>query len=415
MDEIGEMIDMRVLIAGGGTGGHLYPGIAIAEEVTRRPGGQVLFVGTARGLETKLVPAAGFELELLQVSGLNRVGLTRFLRGLVRLPRAFFASRGVLKRFGPDLVIGVGGYASGPLVLTAALLGYPTAIQEQNSRPGFTNRVLGRFVRRVFVAFEDARAFFARRKTLLVGNPVRRRFLDSSRVSARPSTRIDQPPGDRSDPSDPSDPSDRSDDPGDRSDDPGDTAVLIVGGSQGARAVNDLVIGAVAILHKDGRMPRIVHQVLHQTGAADEARVRERYAALGLADAVEVRPFIDDMPAALARAALVVGRAGALTLAELAMVGRPAILIPLPTAAADHQTRNAAEFARAGAAIVADQKTTTPDALARLIADLCADPPRRAEMSRAMAQRGRPDAAREIVDELERIAAVPASRAGAPP
>src|SRR5882672_5625029 len=147
---------LRVLIAGGGTGGHLYPGIAIAEEVTAA-GGEVLFVGTKRGLESKLVPQAGFALEVLDVSGLKRAGLAGVVRGLARLPRAFAESRRILGRFRPDVVVGVGGYASGPLVLAAALSGYPTAIQEQNSRPGITNRVLGRFVRRVFVAFEEAR------------------------------------------------------------------------------------------------------------------------------------------------------------------------------------------------------------------------------------------------------------------
>jgi UDP-N-acetylglucosamine--N-acetylmuramyl-(pentapeptide) pyrophosphoryl-undecaprenol N-acetylglucosamine transferase len=365
--------DMRVLIAGGGTGGHLFPGIAIAEEVVARPGGAVLFVGTARGLETKLVPAAGFPLELLDISGLNRVGLGKLLKGLVRLPKAFFASRAVLKRFKPDLVLGVGGYASGPLVFAAALSGYPTAIQEQNSRPGFTNRVLGFFARRVFVAFDDARGFFAGGKTRLLGNPVRRKFTDAASAANASAA--------------------------------ASGSVLILGGSQGARAVNDLVAGAAALLAKqgDGHLPRIVHQ----TGAGDEARTRARYQELGIdvdgGAGVSVRPFIDDMPAALADAALVVGRAGALTLAELAMTGRPAILIPLPTAAADHQTSNAAEFERAGAAIVAPQASTTPESLARLIADLMNDPARRTAMAQAMAALGRPAATRDIVDELQTL------------
>lgn len=390
---------MRVLIAGGGTGGHLYPGIAIAEEVTRRPGNQVLFVGTPRGLESRLVPAAGFRLELLQVSGLNRVGLGRFAKGLIRLPTAFFASRGILRKFRPDLVIGVGGYASGPLVLTAALLGYPTAIQEQNSHPGFTNRVLGHFVRRVFIAFEDAGAFFARRKTVLAGNPVRRKFLEASATTPSAPQAMTSPASASPPPSPASVSPTPTPSPSPASASPTPT-VLVVGGSQGARAVNDLVIGAAAQLRAEGRLPRVVHQ----TGPADEARVRERYSELGLTGLVEVRPFIEDMSSALVGAALVVGRAGALTLAELAMVGRPAILIPLPTAAADHQSRNAASFARVGAAIVADQGSTTPAGLARMVADLCADPDRRAAMSRAMALLGRPTAAVQIVDELERVA-----------
>ena len=362
--------EVRLLVAGGGTGGHLYPGIALAEEVTSRPGGAVLFVGTARGLETKLVPAAGFALELLDVSGLNRVGLGNVVKGVGRLPKAFLASRALLKRFRPDLVVGVGGYASGPLVLAAALLGYPTAIQEQNSQPGFTNRVLGVFARRVFVAFEDAKRFFSASKTRLTGNPVRRKFVTAVRD-------VDRAVADLA------------------------RNVLILGGSQGAKAVNDLVVGAASVLARENRLPPIVHQ----TGAADEARVRELYAAAGLSDRVEVRPFIDDMPTALAAAALVVGRAGALTLAELAMMARPAILIPLPTAAADHQSRNAAEFERAGAAVVLDQRTATPEALAAQIASLMSAPEQRAEMSRHMAALGRPDATREIVDEMERLIA----------
>jgi UDP-N-acetylglucosamine--N-acetylmuramyl-(pentapeptide) pyrophosphoryl-undecaprenol N-acetylglucosamine transferase len=148
---------LRLLVAGGGTGGHLYPGIAIAEEVKATTGGEAVFVGTARGLETRLVPAAGFPLELVKVSGLKRMGLRALARGLFRLPRAFIESARILRRHRPDVVLGVGGYASGPLVFAAALLGYPTAIQEQNSLPGFTNRMLGKVVRRVFVAFDDGR------------------------------------------------------------------------------------------------------------------------------------------------------------------------------------------------------------------------------------------------------------------
>jgi UDP-N-acetylglucosamine--N-acetylmuramyl-(pentapeptide) pyrophosphoryl-undecaprenol N-acetylglucosamine transferase len=174
---------MRVLIAGGGTGGHLYPGIALAEEITATPGGEVLFVGTSRGLESKIVPAAGFALELMDIAGIKRKGMGGLARGLALLPRAFARSREILRQFRPDLVVGVGGYASGPLCFVAALTGYPIVILEQNSRPGFTNRVLGRLARRVFIAFNDARSSFAARKLRLVGNPVRKRFLD--RVAAR--------------------------------------------------------------------------------------------------------------------------------------------------------------------------------------------------------------------------------------
>jgi UDP-N-acetylglucosamine--N-acetylmuramyl-(pentapeptide) pyrophosphoryl-undecaprenol N-acetylglucosamine transferase len=356
---------LRVLIAGGGTGGHLYPGIALAEEITSA-GGEVLFVGTARGLETKLVPEAGFPLELMEVSGLKRTGVKGLVRGLSRLPSAFARSREVLRRFRPDLVVGVGGYASGPLVFVAALTGYPTVIQEQNSRPGFTNRILGRLARRVFVAFSDARRSFAKRKLRLFGNPVRRRFLD--RVGAV------VPP-------------------------PAEPSILVLGGSQGSHAVNELASSMVQVLKARGILPRVVHQV----GAGEIDRMILYYEALGLSDRVEPRAYIDDMPAALAAASLVVARAGALTLAELAIMGRPAVLIPLPTATDDHQTLNALEFQRAGAAVVVPQYGTAPSQLADVVQTLLADPPRLAKMSQAMRDLAKPNATREIVDELRTL------------
>lgn len=381
---------MRLLIAGGGTGGHLYPGIAIAEEVMARPRGQVLFVGTARGLETRLVPAAGYPLELLDVSGLNRVGAAAMLRGLSRLPRALARSGAILRKFRPEVVLGVGGYASGPVVLAAALLGYPTAIQEQNSLPGVTNRLLSRCVRRVFIAFDEARPFFAAAKVSLVGNPVRRRFL----ADAGAATNLPRRPESESAATASVNASPLA---------PAGHEVLILGGSQGARAVNDLVVGAVAALRASQSFPGL--HVVHQSGQADEARVRQRYAELDLPPGtVELRAFIDDMPAALRRASLVIARAGALTLAELAIVGRPTILIPLPTAASDHQNRNAAELARAGAARVFDQRTGTPDALAHAMTGLLGDAAGSGEMAAAMARLGRPAATREIVDALERLA-----------
>ena len=402
---------MRLLIAGGGTGGHLYPGIAVAEEVVRR-GGQVLFVGTSRGLEARAVPAAGYALELLEVSGLKRVGPMAVLRGLLRLPGAFLRSLSILRRFRPDVVLGVGGYASGPLVLAAALWRYPTAIQEQNSVPGITNRILSRLVRVVVVAFDEARGFFPAGKSETIGNPVRSKLVATLTAGAG----NDEPSASPS--------------------------ILVVGGSQGARAVNDLVLAAVEMLAKnqplqvDGLEPGVSRSaplpagerpptstsagegplapgrlaksgslpaIVHQTGPSDEDRCRERYRALGVADRVNVRPFIDDMAAEYHRASLVVARAGALPLAELAIAGRPAILIPLPTAADDHQSKNAARFAQVGAALVLDQRTFTGAELAQLLRDLLADSARRQAMAEAMRSLARPKAAADIVDRLERL------------
>jgi UDP-N-acetylglucosamine--N-acetylmuramyl-(pentapeptide) pyrophosphoryl-undecaprenol N-acetylglucosamine transferase len=356
---------LRILIAGGGTGGHLYPGIAVAEEIAATPGAEVVFVGTPRGLETKLVPKAGFPLELIKVSGLKRMGLRGLVTGLSRLPRAMIESRRILARHRPDVVLGVGGYASGPLVLMAALLGYPTAINEQNSRPGFTNRLLGRFVRRVFVAFDEAGRSFARRKVRATGNPVRRRFLDRALTASGTGQ-----------------------------------GILILGGSQGSHAVNEFASGMVRVLDARGRLPSIVHQ----TGPDEFDRMQVHYAALGYEGRVTVRAFIDDMPGALADAALVVARAGALTLAELAIMKRPAILIPLPTAADDHQTRNAQAFEEAGAAVLLHQSAASATRLGDVVDSILGDQARYDEMCAAMGALARADATRAIVAELGTIA-----------
>jgi UDP-N-acetylglucosamine--N-acetylmuramyl-(pentapeptide) pyrophosphoryl-undecaprenol N-acetylglucosamine transferase len=388
---------VRLLIAGGGTGGHLFPGIAVAEEVMHRAGGEVLFVGTARGIEARVVPAAGYRLELLQVSGLARVGAAAFAGGLAKLPLALARSFAILRRFRPDVVLGVGGYASGPMVLAAALSRCPTAIQEQNSVPGVTNRLLARVVDRIFAGFADAFPARLASKVVVTGNPVRRALVERQ-ASAAPNATANMPP-----------------------------RLLVVGGSQGARAVNELVLGAVAILAGQGvaaaqdrsaagapvqgaaagvaALPALT--LTHQAGASDAARCAERYEALGLGHKVQVQAFIDDMAAAYASATLVIARAGALTLAELAIAGRPAILVPLPTAAGDHQRKNAEAFARAGAALVMDERKSSPADVAAAIAGLVADRARLGAMARGMATLARPAAASEIVD---RLAALVASR-----
>jgi len=360
---------MRLLVAGGGTGGHLFPGIAVADEVLRRGGSEVLFVGTSRGIEARAVPAAGYALETLQVSGLKRMGLGGTVRGLFRVPLAILRSRTILRKFRPDVVLGVGGYASGPMVLAAALLGYPTAIQEQNSVPGITNRVLGRLVRAVFIAFEDAARFFPARKIERLGNPVRQKIvaaLESAQPTA-PSASL---------------------------------RILVVGGSQGARAVTDLVMATAQVLAARG----LDFTLVHQTGTADLTRVEARYCELGLSDRAQAKAFIDDMADAYANADVVVARAGALTLAELAIAGKPAILIPLPTAADDHQRKNAAWFASEGAAQLFDQATARAEDLAAAIFELGSNPSKRAQMSAAMRALARPQAAQAVTDRLLELA-----------
>jgi UDP-N-acetylglucosamine--N-acetylmuramyl-(pentapeptide) pyrophosphoryl-undecaprenol N-acetylglucosamine transferase len=361
---------MRVVIAGGGTGGHLFPGIAIAEELKRR-GAEVVFVGTARGIESRVVPQEGFPLELIDVGGLKGKGLLGLLRGLARVPRALLQSRAILLRHRPDLVIGVGGYASGPMVLAAALARRPTAILEQNSVPGITNRILGRLVRAVFAAFGESRRYFPARKVRLAGNPIRARLREAL---IGDDAAMQQHEG---------------------------RSLLVCGGSQGAHPVNELVVEAIALLAAEGRLPGGL-KLVHQTGKDDAASVAERYRSAGVV--ADVRAFIDDMASAYRGADLVIGRAGATTIAELTALGRASLLIPFPQAADDHQTVNARSLERAGAARVLAQATLTPRALADAIAELLSDGATRARMAIAARSLGRPDAAREIVDALGTLA-----------
>jgi UDP-N-acetylglucosamine--N-acetylmuramyl-(pentapeptide) pyrophosphoryl-undecaprenol N-acetylglucosamine transferase len=361
---------LRVLIAGGGTGGHLFPGVALAEEVRAR-GGEVLFVGTARGIEARVLPEEGWPLELVTVRGLKGRGVRGLLDALLLLPRAWAESRGILRRFRPDVVVGVGGYASGPVVATAALQGRPTAILEQNSVPGLTNRVLARVVRAVFCAFPDVRGRFPATKVVPTGNPIRRALVE--RLGAATA--------------------------GAAGGSDGAIRLLVFGGSQGARALNDAMIGVAPLLPQ--RFPGL--RVVHQTGTADEERVRTAYAAAGLGDAAVVRPFIRDMAAAYAAADLVLCRAGATSLGELAVVGLPALLVPFPQATDDHQTWNARALVDAGAARLLPQAELAPE---RLLAELAAvaDPETRSRMAAAMRAAARPAAAATVYEELVRLA-----------
>jgi UDP-N-acetylglucosamine--N-acetylmuramyl-(pentapeptide) pyrophosphoryl-undecaprenol N-acetylglucosamine transferase len=358
------MMAERVIIAGGGTGGHIYPGVAIAQEFMRRDAqSEVIFVGTAKGLETRIVPREGFRLELIEVAALKRVGPQQKLRSLLLLPRSFLAVRSLIKRFKPDVVIGVGGYASGPVGLIAALLGIPTMVAEQNAFPGFTNRVLARFIRAAAVSFEEAKRFFGG-KAEITGNPVRAEFFS---VPARK-------PG-------------------------GAIRLLITGGSQGARAINEAMIGAWPLLEKEGAHISIVHQ----TGEADYDRVRAAYAKSSLA--AEARPFIERMVAEFAEADLVLCRAGATTVAELAAAGKPAIFVPFPYAADDHQRKNAEAVERAGAGRLIPQSELTPERLAAEILRLARDTQELERMAAASRKLAHRDAAERVVDLAMRISA----------
>ncbi len=345
---------MRLVIAGGGTGGHLFPGIAVAESLLAMDAGsEVLFVGTERGIEARAVPKAGFGLALIEVGGLKRVGLKKRITTLLQLPASLFASRKILRDFRADAVLGVGGYASGPVLVAARTLGLPTAICEQNSVPGVTNKILAKIVDRVFVTFDASRAFFPANKTVLVGNPVRRAFLEAAKRSA--------PDVERG-------------------------LVFTFGGSQGARPLNDGVPRALALLKERGRDVR----ALHQAGKDAVPAVEAAYAAAGVE--AEVTPFIDDMVSAYRKAHVVICRAGATSCAEIGALGVPAILVPFPQAADDHQKKNARDLEKAGGCVVLPQAELTPERLADELEKILDDDDRRARLSAGAKAWGRIDA-----------------------
>lgn len=360
-------MSLRVLIAAGGTGGHIFPGIAVARELQRRdPQVALLFVGTARGLETRVVPQEGFPLELIDIAGLKRVGLLQRGRTLLMLPRSFWQARTILRRFRPDLVLGVGGYASGPVLLAAALSGIPTLVIEPNAYPGFTNRVLARFIRAAAVGFSEAVPYF-RGKAVVTGNPVRPEFFQiAGPHDAAPESEFH---------------------------------LLIFGGSQGSHAINLASISALPfLLNKHGRLT-----VTHQTGEQDLALARAAYESLQLKHRITTLPFIHPFAQELARAHLVICRAGAMTIAELTAAGKPAILIPLPTAADDHQRKNAEALERQGAARCLVQSELTPERLAEEVSQLIENPARLAAMAEASRRLAHREAAQKIVDLAYKI------------
>ena len=356
---------MRVLIAAGGTGGHIYPGIAVAKEIMRRdPNSVVRFVGTARGLENRVVPNAGFELSLIESTGLKNVGLAARLRGLLLLPKSFFAARRVIREFRPDIVVGAGGYVSGPVLLTASLMARPTLVMESNALPGWTNRVLARFVDKAAVSFTEAMPHF-RGKAVLTGNPVRSEFFE---VPAK-------------------------------TPDPKHVSLLVFGGSQGARAINEAMVAALA--HLVSEKDRL--HVTHQTGTADVETVQRGYSEAGWSENAEVKAYIDNMMSEFAKADLIVSRAGATTTAELLAAGKVAIMIPFPLAADDHQRKNAEALQTAGAARMILQKDLSGETLATEIRTLLSTPEKLNEMENAARNLARRDAAEKTVDLMEEL------------
>jgi UDP-N-acetylglucosamine--N-acetylmuramyl-(pentapeptide) pyrophosphoryl-undecaprenol N-acetylglucosamine transferase len=356
---------MRALIAAGGTGGHIYPGIAVANEIRRRdPQSEIRFVGTARGLENRLVPQSGFNLSVIDSAGLKNVGAAARARGLLVLPKSFRSARRLIQDFQPDIVIGAGGYVSGPVLLTAALMKLPTLVMESNALPGWTNRVLARFIDKAAVSFEASLPHF-RGKGVVSGNPVRREFFE---IPERPK-------------------------------DASNVALLIFGGSQGAHAINEAMIEAVSELKDLQKVLRITHQ----TGEADFEAVRAAYAQSGWDRQSDVRRYIDDMVTAFAGADLVICRAGATTTAELIAAGKAAIMIPFPFAADDHQRKNAEALEAAGAATMVLQQDLSGGRLANEIRTLILNPDRITAMEKSSRKLARGDAATAVVDLIQEL------------
>lgn len=356
---------MRLIIAGGGTGGHLFPGIAVAEEFLGRDGkNEVLFVGTVRGIEARVLPRLGYRLECISTTGLRGMGLVAKVKGAWFLLTGYLQSRQIVREFRPDMVLGVGGYASGPLVLAAERNGCPCFIHEQNALPGLTNRLLAKRAKQVFISLEESRKFVPEGKAVLTGNPLRRRILESVRGE-----RAEIGTG-------------------------GKFHLLIFGGSAGAHRINMAMVSA---------LPRLADirerlSITHQTGEKDLAEVRMAYEKEGFQ--AEVIPFIDDMAAAYGRADLIVCRAGATTIAEVTACGKACVFVPFPYATDDHQRKNAEALVGKDAGFMIPDRELSGETLSALISDLSRKPEKLKAVGENAAGLARPDAARVIVDAL---------------
>jgi UDP-N-acetylglucosamine--N-acetylmuramyl-(pentapeptide) pyrophosphoryl-undecaprenol N-acetylglucosamine transferase len=358
---------LSVVIAGGGTGGHLFPGIAVAREIVHRvPGARVSFAGTSRGLEAKLVPAEGFELDVIRSAGIKGKSIGARLRGASLIVPSLWDAWRLISRRRPQVVVGVGGYSSGPIVMVAWLRGVKTLVLEQNAVPGLTNRLLARIVHAAAVTYEETLKHFKGRG-FVSGNPVRQEFFAAAAVAPSAGARAGR-------------------------------RVLVLGGSQGAHILNVAMTTAVpALMKRVGSL-----DVLHQTGVRDLDEVRHAYRSAGVAARAE--SFLNPVAPEMAAADLVICRAGATTLAELAASGRPAVLIPYAAATDDHQRRNARVLVAAGAAAMVEESELSGDRLATLVADLLGDDLRRLAMARAMHSQARPEAAGMIVARLLELA-----------
>jgi UDP-N-acetylglucosamine--N-acetylmuramyl-(pentapeptide) pyrophosphoryl-undecaprenol N-acetylglucosamine transferase len=345
---------MRAVLAGGGTGGHVIPALAIAQQLRKDYGAEVLFIGTPRGMENRLVPPAGFELRLVKVGALNRVNMATRLRTVIDLPRAVWDAAGLLSAFRAQVVIGVGGYASGPAMAAAVLRRIPTIAFEPNVVPGFANRLIASMVSTAAVQFAQTGRYF--RRFAETGVPVRPAFFEIAT----------------------------------RSDGTNPPSLLVFGGSQGAHAINQAVMDALPALRQN--LPAL--RIIHQTGERDFSEAQAAYQRAGFH--AEVSAFIQDMPSVFAQADLLVCRSGASTVGEVAAAGKPAIFVPFPRAADDHQKVNAQALEKEGAAVLLEEATLTGASLAATVTSLFADRKHLEQMGRAARKLSHPHAARDI-------------------
>jgi UDP-N-acetylglucosamine--N-acetylmuramyl-(pentapeptide) pyrophosphoryl-undecaprenol N-acetylglucosamine transferase len=361
----------RVMVVGGGTGGHLFPGIAVVEELRRRnPQVQVMFVGTERGIEARVLPRLGEKLSLVDVRPWLGRSPLQLARNVAILPKAVAQATSLLRQWKPQLVLGLGGYTAGPVLMLAAAMRIPTALLEQNAHVGLTNRLLSNTVGRAYLTYPQTLPQFGSEKGRVLGNPVRRAFVEAAQLA------MHDPAGQEA----------RA------------RRVLVLGGSQGAKTLNDIVPSALALASQNV-------SVLHQTGESAVEQVKQRYRELGVE--AEVVPFIDDMARAYASASLVVARAGATTLAELCAIGKPSILIPYPHAAEDHQMKNARAMQDAGAALAIAESELSAEGLASQVRSLLVGRSERRAMAESARALGRPEAAAAIVDDLCAYLGVP--------
>ena len=357
---------MKLIVAGGGTGGHLFPGIAVAEEfLSRNTANQVLFVGSERGIEARAIPKLGYRLELISAAGVRGKGSIAKLKAFIMLLNGYAQSRKILRQFQPDLVLGVGGYASLPMVLAANGMGIPRYIHEQNALPGMSNKVLSKIANRVFISLEESAQFFPKNSTLLTGNPLRKQILDMLTTEAAPQ------------------------------DTGGRFNLFIFGGSQGARALNLALPQAVAQLSPEERNQLAI---IHQTGEADLQQVQAAYRAIDCT--ADVRPFIDDMATAYQSADLIVCRAGATTIAEVTALGKACLFVPFPHATDDHQRKNAEALLKKGACELLLEQEIGKGSLAGAISRLMQNYDELKQIGTRAGELARIDAAQVIVDDM---------------